>query len=775
VALLFDGLSFNTKKARSEMDFLSDTFLSSKEKAKELGLEIKRLKEEQGFTEKDAQVQVLRAKELDFLKDAQIALRDFKKAQQAVNEERKKASDTAARTKQQTEIDAVSEKSLKIKEIEQGLRDELERLSLSTLDFKLLQFEKERDKKIEAGASAELADIVFAEKSIKLLQDEQIKKDKILNKQIDKELKEETKKRDEIKKISKDLRLDIEKNAASETGKKLIQLREQIRNAEEAGVDEVLIGEFTASELEKIRDDSSDEEKDRERELADFKRDVSRRVASTVIDIFEGSQESFDEIFKQTAKSFAASMIEMAVQAAFTSDVIEIEMAAATAGVSLLLGLLGQAFLAPGGRGGGQAIKAFSERVGEVFDKFIDEFGNTLEDFRLSITQGTERISLLSDRIGDSAIIIESSFNRLGQLQTARQQRRDELGLDTTLFTVRDIALERIESEIVDVLNTIGDKTLEVTDLIQRRYNEELSLIEETGDKIRDLRQQQKSFVSDIDETIKDVSRRALSPQELLDVSRGDVEEIQSRLLNATGQEKIDLLRELEVAQLSIFDLVEKIFGTDSREFREEQENTIKILEDIKETGTSEFQLLIDVETQSLEKLTGIKVDLENIDTSIKSMIDALNLRQDQALRTLELIGSGGAAGIDQEAIAQLISFITGSSVTQFANGGTLGGQFKPFGGAANSSTFSSPTLGLIGEGRLREAVVPLPDGESIPARIVDNGPPTVIHVNVENMFADDVNQVIDKIVEDNRKRNIGDFNNFVRRQDSQLLNLQSA
>jgi phage-related minor tail protein len=46
------------------------------------------------------------------------------------------------------------------------------------------------------------------------------------------------------------------------------------------------------------------------------------------------------------------------------------------------------------------------------------------------------------------------------------------------------------------------------------------------------------------------------------------------------------------------------------------------------------------------------------------------------------------------------------------ANGGVASGGFRAFasGGIANK-----PTLGMIGEGRYNEAVVPLPDGKSIP------------------------------------------------------------
>ena len=51
-------------------------------------------------------------------------------------------------------------------------------------------------------------------------------------------------------------------------------------------------------------------------------------------------------------------------------------------------------------------------------------------------------------------------------------------------------------------------------------------------------------------------------------------------------------------------------------------------------------------------------------------------------------------------------------SLFGFANGGVIKGGFRAF---ANGGTVTDPTLGLIGEGKYNEAVVPLPDGKSIP------------------------------------------------------------
>jgi tape measure domain-containing protein len=52
------------------------------------------------------------------------------------------------------------------------------------------------------------------------------------------------------------------------------------------------------------------------------------------------------------------------------------------------------------------------------------------------------------------------------------------------------------------------------------------------------------------------------------------------------------------------------------------------------------------------------------------------------------------------------------------ANGGIAPGGFTAF---ANGGMVTGPTMGLVGEGRYNEAIVPLPDGKSIPVNIVVN------------------------------------------------------
>jgi hypothetical protein len=52
------------------------------------------------------------------------------------------------------------------------------------------------------------------------------------------------------------------------------------------------------------------------------------------------------------------------------------------------------------------------------------------------------------------------------------------------------------------------------------------------------------------------------------------------------------------------------------------------------------------------------------------------------------------------------------------ANGAVWEGGFAPFQAFAKGGVVSGPTLGLVGEGKYNEAIVPLPDGKSIPVQL---------------------------------------------------------
>ena len=83
-----------------------------------------------------------------------------------------------------------------------------------------------------------------------------------------------------------------------------------------------------------------------------------------------------------------------------------------------------------------------------------------------------------------------------------------------------------------------------------------------------------------------------------------------------------------------------------------------------------------------------------------------------------DMFGGVGSFMNDRDwALKQLEDF---KAKMGFAMGGVVAGGFRAF---ANGGTVSKPTLGLVGEGQYNEAIVPLPDGRSIPVMQTGSNP----------------------------------------------------
>jgi len=97
-----------------------------------------------------------------------------------------------------------------------------------------------------------------------------------------------------------------------------------------------------------------------------------------------------------------------------------------------------------------------------------------------------------------------------------------------------------------------------------------------------------------------------------------------------------------------------------------------------------------------------------------------------------QMFPGGGSTGLsDLNAPANIKNPL---GVLPNANGNVLLGGFQAF---ANGGVVTGPTLGLVGEGRYNEAVVPLPDGRSIPVEMGGAAGPQINSSIVVNVSSD--------------------------------------
>jgi hypothetical protein len=107
----------------------------------------------------------------------------------------------------------------------------------------------------------------------------------------------------------------------------------------------------------------------------------------------------------------------------------------------------------------------------------------------------------------------------------------------------------------------------------------------------------------------------------------------------------------------------------------------------------------------------------------LQSVGQALSQAAAQMIATYIAIGiakmfaglGGGGSGLEAKTPEGNAAFMKRTGALGFANGGIAPGGFRAF---ANGGVVSGPTLGLVGEGKYNEAIVPLPDGKSIPVQL---------------------------------------------------------
>ena len=155
--------------------------------------------------------------------------------------------------------------------------------------------------------------------------------------------------------------------------------------------------------------------------------------------------------------------------------------------------------------------------------------------------------------------------------------------------------------------------------------------------------------------------------------------------------------------------------------------------------GTA-FKGLVSGSMTAREALAGMFQSIADHFADMVAQMIAEYLKMALIKGIMSIIGGAVGGGFTPLSNEQATSFnfnpgaMTGGTPWAFANGGIAPGGFTAF---ANGGMVTGPTMGLVGEGRYNEAIVPLPDGKSIPVQLAggDGGNQIVsnITVNVSN------------------------------------------
>ena len=150
------------------------------------------------------------------------------------------------------------------------------------------------------------------------------------------------------------------------------------------------------------------------------------------------------------------------------------------------------------------------------------------------------------------------------------------------------------------------------------------------------------------------------------------------------------------------------------------------------------FKGIITGSMTAQEALAGFFQSLSNYfaDMVSKMIADWLRVEAINGLKSLLGIPGGSGFSFTGDSGFGAAAFGSGFQVPgfAFANGGIAAGGFQAF---ATGGIVTGPTLGLVGEGRYNEAVIPLPDGKSVPVDLggmsgAMSGAPITVNVSVD-------------------------------------------
>jgi len=264
-----------------------------------------------------------------------------------------------------------------------------------------------------------------------------------------------------------------------------------------------------------------------------------RGVADAIKSIWMGTRQTFKDVWKGALNTFVDVMAQMIIQAHITGAAISVAMAAATAGISLVVGMLATII------GGGKKkieVVPLTDRLEKVFDEFIDNFRGALGEFAEKLyPPGSEtRKRLESTSLGISALSTLQGFLQEGQTGSVYttveeinvlNEALEELGVATfnanasvLVFSGKLPArMSDLENRIVQITQMLSENLTEVTSLFASQFNKVKGIISDIGNEIQRLTDARADFQKSINEDIQDIKRRFMTEGELYKAAQGDV------------------------------------------------------------------------------------------------------------------------------------------------------------------------------------------------------------------------------------------------------------
>jgi lambda family phage tail tape measure protein len=323
------------------------------------------------------------------------------------------------------------------------------------------------------------------------------------------------------------------------------------------------------------------------------------------------------------------------------------------------------------------------------------------------------------------------------------------------IFTTITAESQRAKNDLIKQIDSVRKQSALVRQGIDSELAEQLVTLEQTYNK----------EIEGIERVKQANIEKGMSAEKALDLAKEEqkaakavyetnvrlTKELRDQAKIKAGEEGIQRLKE-EIGLLLIANDEQRRLAELRKDFGEAEaqkifdlEKTKKNIEDVRDAASAmgdafgeAFKGVITGSASVQEALAGMFRSIADSFADMVAKMIAEWLKAQLIRGFMSLFPGGSALAGATSAASTGLSFDPGgmagfSAPWAFANGGIASGGFQAF---ANGGIVKGPTLGLVGEGRYNEAIVPLPDGKSIPVDLgggASNQINSNITVNVNN------------------------------------------
>ena len=415
-------------------------------------------------------------------------------------------------------------------------------------------------------------------------------------------------------------------------------LKSQGKDAEEITIRLTKLWIRHTEDKTKITEKGTEEEQEIIATFQSWQEVAAQGVADSIKGIWSDQGRDFDDVWKGALNQFVDTLAQMVIQNAVAMTAIQVAQAAATAGMSLFVGLLGSVL---GGRGssGPSEVDIALENAERALERFAEGVRDTIESFEFDIASPSAQQLILRERIEGGIGNIEEAFEILSEWQA----RVDELNVGGVTATLGP-------QPFVDFKESILENSEIIEEAIKNRYDLEVSFI----NNIIGLIGSQDDFVKDLDANIQNISRALLSPDELFKATQGDIAALKASIPGLSDEEQVKALADLQGLYNDLFSQAQSLFEEDPAQLERWQDFVIDGLEGVKESGIEAYDELIDIALEQLDltdsQLTAL-LESNDLIADLNAFVEEMGEAVLESLSLLDEIATATPEAIEELAV----------------------------------------------------------------------------------------------------------------------------